>query len=153
MNSVMRAATFPRPQRSAKLFSDFNNLQFASVMALVMFVLLLIFMTIPMPYHDGSTDLPRVLHPTMMRGANREDALRITVSRDGQAYLGSERVVVEDISAKLKDRLKDSDIEKKVYITADARARWATVKLVLEQVREAGILRVAFLATERHFYQ
>jgi hypothetical protein len=36
-----------------------------------------------------------------------------------------------------------------VYIIADMRARWSTVKIVLEGVRSAGIIRVAFLADQR----
>jgi len=45
--------------------------------------------------------------------------------------------------------LQDRDVERKVYIHADNRAQWGTVKLVLNGVSEAGILRVAFLAYQR----
>jgi biopolymer transport protein ExbD len=49
----------------------------------------------------------------------------------------------------IADRVKDKSIERKIYIRADARARWGTVKVVLDGVRAAGILRVAFLVDSR----
>lgn len=149
MLSAMRTAAFPKPQRSLRLFSDFNNLQFASVMALVMFAVLLTFLVETKPFHGFGPDLPKVLHPVSMPGANREDATRIAVTRDGKVYFGSAQVETSAISGKLKDRLKDRYVERKVYITADARTYWKTVNLVLQQVREAEILRVVFLVDQR----
>jgi len=141
-----------KSRTSPKLFSDFNTLQFASVMGIVFFVLLLIFMTIPVGPHRGAVvDLPEVLHPAAMRGANREDAMLITVTRDGKAYFGSERVNSVDLPAKIQERLRDREVERKVYIVADMRARWAAVALVLDGVRRAGIVRVAFLAHQASF--
>ncbi len=146
---VMRVAAFPKARRSLKLCSDFNKLQFASVMAIVVFVILLIFMTIPAPYGGTSVDLPKVLYPVSMRGADREDAMTVNITRDGKVYFGSEQMSVAKTSQEIKDRLKNPEIEHKVYVVADARARWGTVKLVLQGVHDAGILRVAFLANQR----
>ena len=76
-----------RKQRPpSKLFSDFNTLQFASVMGMVLFVILLVFMASPV--HSGR-------------------------------------------------------------VAADMRARWGVVKLALDGVRTAGILRVAYVAYQR----
>ena len=137
-----------KSRTSPKLFSDFNTLQFASVMGLVVFVVLLIFMTIPPGHHGLSVDLPKVLHPVAMRGAEREDAMRVAVTRDGNIYFGSDRIDPADLLAKIQERLKDREVERKVYIVADMRARWGMVKLALDSVRGAGIIRVAFLANE-----
>jgi biopolymer transport protein TolR len=138
-----------KSRTSPRLFSDFNTLQFASVMAMVVFVMLLVFMTITTPYHHGgSVDLPKVLHPVAMRGADREDAMKVAITRDGKVYFGTEQVRVADLTAKIQDRLKDREVERKVYIVADMRARWGGVKLALDGVRSAGIIRVAFLADE-----
>jgi len=147
----MRTTTFPKPRRPLKIFSDFNTLQFASVMGLVVFVLLLVFMTIPTGSYGVSAGLPKVLHPVAMPGANREDAMKISILRDGHVYFGADRVAPANLPGKISDRLKDRDVERKVYITADARARWGTVKLVLQAVHDAGILRVAFLVDQRRF--
>ncbi len=132
-----------------KLFSDFNTLQFASVMAIVVFVMVLVFMTIPTGHHGVSGDLPKVSHPIAMPGALREDVIKVTILRDGKIYFGGERINAIDVNAKIEDRLRDRDVERKIYIVADGRARWGTVKDVLAGVREAGIIRVAFLVDQR----
>jgi biopolymer transport protein ExbD len=84
--AAMHVTTFQKPRRSPKLFSDFNTLQFASMMSLVVFVILLVFMTFPVDHHGGSVDLPKVLHPVSMPGANRGDAMIVTITRDGKVY-------------------------------------------------------------------
>jgi biopolymer transport protein ExbD len=132
-----------------RLFSDFNTLQFASVMGIVVFIILLVFMTIPTDHHGVSVDLPQVAHPVSMPGARREDAMKVTVLRDGKVYFGSDQVNVINLPAKIQDTLEDRDVERKVYVEADSRAHWGTVKLVLDGVRSAGITRVAFLADQR----
>lgn len=134
---------------SSRLFSDFNTLQFASVMAMVVFVLLLVFMTIPPHQYGVSADVPKVLHPISMSGAMREDAMKITVMRDGDVFFGVDRIDPTYLPEKIADHLKDRGAERKVYITADTRARWGAVKVVLDGVRSAGIIRVAFLADEK----
>ena len=118
-------------------------------MAMVVFVMLLVFMTVPTHYRGVSVDLPKVSHPVSMRGADREDAMKVTITRDGKAYFGNEQIRSGDLPAKIQDRLKDRDVERKVYIVADMRARWGTVKMVLDGVRSAGIIRVAFLVDQR----
>ena len=132
------------------LFSDFNTLSFAGVMTIVMFVLLLIFMVVqPRPYHHGSVDLPKVWHSIPMPGAQREDCMTVSVTRDGKIYFGSDRIAPEQVPDRIAEHLKDRDVERKVYIRADMRAKWGTVKLVLDGVRSAGVLRVAFMAYQR----
>jgi biopolymer transport protein ExbD len=132
-----------------KLFSDFNTLQFAGVMAMVAFVLLLMFMTVPTASSRFSADLPSVSHPVSMPGALREDAMLITVLRDGQVYFGNDRVRSDDLAQKIQSRLKDRDVERKVYVKADLHAHWGTVKSVLHGVHSAGVIRVAFIVYER----
>ena len=134
-----------KSRTSPRLFSDFNTLQFATVMAMVVFVILLMFMTAPTGHHGVSADVPRVSHPISMPSALREDAMKITILRDGQVYFGVDRVRSGDLVQKIQDRLKNREVEHKVYIVADMRARWGIVKVVLGGVRSAGILRVAFL--------
>jgi biopolymer transport protein ExbD/biopolymer transport protein TolR len=137
-------------RRSSQLFSDFNNFQFAGAMGMVLFVVLLLFMTDSSHYHHrGSVDLPKVIHPVSMPSANREDAMIVSVTRDGKVYFDTEQVRPSDLPRKIADRLKDRSVERKVYVQADMRARWGAVKLALDGVRAAGILRIAFLVFER----
>jgi biopolymer transport protein ExbD/biopolymer transport protein TolR len=137
-----------KSRTSPKLFSDFNTLPFASVMAMVVLVMMLVFMAMPTPHYGISADLPKVSHPISMRGALREDVMQITIFRDGKVYFDNEQVFPLFVGEKIQARLKDSDVERKVYIRADSRARYGTVKVVLDGVRSAGIVRVAILADQ-----
>jgi biopolymer transport protein ExbD/biopolymer transport protein TolR len=84
-----------------------------------------------------------------MPGADREDAMVVNVTRDGKVYFSVEQVNPENLSQKIENRLKDQSVERKVYVKADMRARWGTVKQVLDSVRAAGLMRVAFLVDQR----
>jgi len=84
-----------------------------------------------------------------MPGALREDVLKVTILRDGRVYFGADRVDAAALRQKIAERLNDRGAERRVYIVADARAEWGTVKIVLDGVRSAGILRVAFLVDQR----
>jgi biopolymer transport protein ExbD len=137
-------------RRSEKLFSDFNTLQFASVMSMVVFVLLLAFMTQTTPHHGISVDLPKAWHPTSMPGALREDAMRITITRDEHVFFRSDQVTLSALPERVREHLKDSDTERNVYIAADMRVHWGTVKLVVDSIRSAGVSRVIFLVHQRN---
>jgi len=45
------------------------------------------------PHHGLSADLPRVLHPVAMPGALRDDAMLVSIMRDGKVYLAANRSV------------------------------------------------------------
>lgn len=145
----MGAAMIRKPFKSAKLFSDFNTLQFGAVMAIVVFVLLLVFMVETKPCGSVSADLAKVSRPISMRNALREDVMKVWIMRDGMVYFGSDRIDPDSLAEKIKDRLNDRGMERKVYIAPDARARWGSVETVLDGVRSAGIIRVAFLTDQR----
>jgi len=88
---------------------------------MVVLVPLLICMVQTTPTHGLNADLPRVSHPTTMPNANREDALKVVIMRDGKVYFGSDQVSVDSLRDKIGDRLEDHSVERKVYITADTR--------------------------------
>jgi biopolymer transport protein TolR len=117
----------------------------ASALAAVGFVLLVVMMIAPQPHYGYGPDLPHVLHPVSMAGASREDAMVIAVMRDGAVYFGRDKVQPELLPSKILERLRDHTVEPRVYIRADGRVWYRTVKEVLDGVRSAGIERVAFL--------
>src|SRR5690242_18639706 len=49
--------------------------------------LTLFFMTAPTYHHSISYDLAKVKHPLPMRGADREDAIKVFILRDGQVFI------------------------------------------------------------------
>jgi biopolymer transport protein ExbD len=138
-----------RARGSEKLFSSIDATAFASVLVVLLFILMTTGTMAYNPHRGVSADLPKVLHPVAMRGALREDAMKITILRDGKVYFGAEQIYRRSLSTKIQQWLKNREVERKVYIVADGRARWGTVKETLEGVRSAGIIRVAFLADQR----
>src|SRR5262249_52184935 len=73
----------------------------------VMLVLLIIFMVItPMLQKDVSVDLAQVNNPEQMTDADKEDALVVAITRQGDVFFG--RDIVKDTSQltnKIKDRI------------------------------------------------
>ena len=132
-----------------KLIAGIDSSALASILIVVVFILLAAEAMVSPPHHGISVDMPKAWHPVSMPGVLRDDAMKVTVMRDGRVYFGFDRINPDDLAAKIQDRLKDRGVEWKVYIVADQRARWGTVKDVLDGVRSAGILRVAFLVYQR----
>ena len=129
-----------------KLFCNID----ASALAAIGFVLLVVMMIVPsQPHHGYGPDLPHVLHPVSMAGADREDAMVISILRDGVVYFGVDRVSPERLPSKILDRLRDHTVEPRVYMRADRRVFYRNAKEVLDGVRLAGIERVAFLVDQR----
>jgi biopolymer transport protein TolR len=89
-------------------------------------------------------DSARTSHPIAMSGAIREDALFVTVTRDGVVWFEHGRMNSDGLTRALHQGLSQG-AEPKVYIRADKRARYGAVKRALDSVRAAGIERIAFL--------
>jgi biopolymer transport protein ExbD len=138
-----------KSQNASKLFSGIDTTAFASIMVALVFIELAAGAMSYNPHHGSSADLPKVLHPASMPGALRDDVMLVSITRDGKVYFGSEQIVPDYMAEKIQARLADRDVERKVYIRTDARARYGTVKTVLDGVRSAGLIRVAFLVDQR----
>ena len=138
-----------KSQNVPKLFSGIDTTAFAAVMVVLVFVELIAGTMSYNPHHGMSIDVPRILYPIAMPGAMRDDVMQVSITHDGKVFFGSDQIVPDYLTEKIQARLTDLDVERKVYIRADARARFGTVKIVLDGVRSAGIIRVAFLADQR----
>ncbi len=120
-----------------------------SALAAVLFVLLFSFMMLTeTPHYGVSADLPKVWHPIPMRGANREDALIVSILRDGTMYFGKDKTKPSDLPAQIREGL-GRGAEKKIYVRADKRLRYRTVLEVLDAIHSAGVEKIAFLAYQR----
>jgi biopolymer transport protein TolR len=129
----------------AKVNSDIN----VTPMVDVMLVLLIIFMVItPMLQKGISVDMAKVNNPTPMEDADKEDALLVSVMRDGTVYFGSDKVPVDSLTSKVKDRLTNK-VNKEVYLKADARAHFGNVVQVVDAVRAAGVDDLGLLTDQR----
>ena len=129
----------------AKVNSDIN----VTPMVDVMLVLLIIFMVItPMLQHGVSVELAKVNNPEQMPDADKEDALLVAVMRDGTVYFGSDKLPVDQLTGKVKDRLANKT-DKRVYVKADARAKFGAVVEVVDNVRAAGVDQLGLLTDQK----
>jgi biopolymer transport protein TolR len=129
----------------SKVNSNIND----TPMVDVMLVLLIIFMVItPMLQKGVSVDMAKVNSPAPMPDADKEDALLISIMRDGKIYFGSDRVDADQLTAKVKDRLANK-VDKRVFIKSDARARYGNVVEVVDNVRSAGVDDVGLLTEQK----
>jgi biopolymer transport protein ExbD/biopolymer transport protein TolR len=119
-------------------------------MADVMLVLLIIFMVVtPMLQRGVSVDLAKTDNPQQMPDADKEDALLVAVMRDGKTFFGTQKVDnVADLTGIVKDRIANR-MDKRVYIRADARAKYGRVVEVVDNVRAAGVDQLGLLTEQR----
>jgi len=98
---------------------------------------------------------PTSVNSFRLPDADRDDAVILTVTRDGQLFVGhlliepNDRVDLVMVVDKVKDRLANR-IDKTVYVRADARARYGTVDHLFSQLRTAGVDLVGLLTSGRN---
>ncbi|HYL09977.1 MAG TPA: biopolymer transporter ExbD [Candidatus Acidoferrales bacterium] len=121
-------------------------------MADIMLVLLIIFMVVtPLLQKGMSVDLARVSNPIDMQAADRDDAIIVAVTRDGNIYLGTTKTQKEDLANQVKDLLANR-LDKTVFVKSDGRAKYGVVVSVVDEVRSAGVDKLGLL-TERTLEQ
>jgi biopolymer transport protein ExbD/biopolymer transport protein TolR len=116
----------------------------------VMLVVLIIFMVItPMLSKSVPVDKALTRNPITMPDADKEDAVIVAVTRDGQVFLspGLQKVDVNDLAPKVKDLLQGR-ASKMVYINADARAKYSTVEDVVDNLRAGSVDEVGLLTEQ-----
>ncbi len=115
----------------------------------VMLVLLIIFMVItPMLQHDVSVDLAKVNNPQLMPDAEKEDALVVAITRDGGIFFSRNKINPAELTDQVRDRLTNR-VDKRVYIRADARAKYSSVVEVVDNVRAAGVDQLGLLTDQK----
>lgn len=119
----------------------------------VLIVLLAIFMvsTEPLDYHRwglGYVDLPLGVFLSAEPKAIREDAIRISLARDGEVFFRESKVSVEHLPVLIRSAVQ-AGAERKAYFAVDARARYGDTRVVVERISEGGIQEISFLANKR----
>jgi biopolymer transport protein ExbD len=118
----------------------------------VMLVLLIIFMVItPMLTKGVSVDLVKTKNPIAMQAEDKEDAIVISVTRNGSVFLspGNLKLTADQLPERVRDLLTNK-VDKTVYIRADARARYETVEDVVDNLRAAGTSEIGLITEEPH---
>ncbi|MGC2743145.1 MAG: biopolymer transporter ExbD [Candidatus Angelobacter sp.] len=115
----------------------------------VMLVLLIIFMVITPMLHPGvPVDLAKTMNPIAMTDASRPDALILSVMRDGQMFLGSERVTGDALTRKVRATVA-TRADKTVYVRADERTRYGVLVNAVDDLRSAGVDQLGLLMEQR----
>ncbi len=111
----------------------------------VMLVLLIIFMVItPMLSKGVSVDKVKTMNPIAMQAAEKEDAVLVAVTRNGDVFLGSKKIAPAELPGKVKDLLTGR-LDKTVFVSCDSRARYEKVVDVVDNLRAAGVDNIGLL--------
>jgi biopolymer transport protein ExbD len=116
----------------------------------VMLVLLIIFMVItPMLTKGVQVEKVKAKNAIAMQAADKEDAILVAVSRNGQIFLspGNKQLEPADLPDKVRDLLTNR-LDKTVYIKADKRAKYEGVEDVIDNLRSAGVSDLGLLTEE-----
>jgi len=104
----------------------------------LVFVLLIIFMiTTPLMEQQLPVDLPKSSTPLTTSLPDPKSILTLTLSKDGSALLGSEKIRLDQLTSVLTQR-RARDPELVVSLRADSTLPYETVFRALEAVRSAG---------------
>ncbi len=117
----------------------------------VMLVLLIIFMVItPMLNKGVAVDKVKTKNAIAMQAADKEDAILIAITRNGQFWLspGNNQIRIEDIAEKVRD-LQTNKLDKTVYIRADARSKYEAVEDVVDNLRAAGVDQIGLITEQQ----
>jgi biopolymer transport protein ExbD/biopolymer transport protein TolR len=118
----------------------------------VMLVVLIIFMVItPMLNKGANIELPKARNPIALPDADKEDAVKVSITRDGQVFLspGLERVNAEDLAPKVRDLLQNKvGSERTVYLRADGRSKYEKVEDVVDNLRSGGVDQLGLLTEQ-----
>jgi biopolymer transport protein ExbD len=116
-------------------------------MADIMLVLLIIFMVITPMLHPGQpVNMANAPNAEKMPFADRDDAIIVAVTRDGNFFLspGNREVALGQLSNDVKD-LVATRFDRTVYIRSDARAKYGDVVSAVDQLRASGIENIGML--------
>jgi len=116
----------------------------------VMLVLLIIFMVItPLLTKGVDVEKYRSKNAIAMKAADKEDAVLVAVTRNGQVFLspGNKQTTAEDLPSKVRDLLTNK-LDKTVYIKADRRAKYEAVEDVVDNLRAAGVDQLGLLTEQ-----
>ena len=146
MTGTVGNAVGKRRHRRHGVMADIN----VTPMVDVMLVLLIIFMVItPMLSKGVNVNLVKTHNDIKMQEADKEDAILIAVTRDGRAFLSPGNLLIQpdQLAGKVKD-LQQNRSDKTVYIKADARARFASVTDVIDNLRTAGVDQLGLITED-----
>ena len=111
----------------------------------VILVLLIIFMVAaPLATVDINVDLPSSTAAPQQRP---DEPVYVTLRQDLSVTIGNDRVSRDDLAAAL-DTATSSDREQRMFLRADQAVPYGELMALLNQLRQAGYLKVALVGLE-----
>ncbi len=72
----------------------------------------------------------------------------VAVERDGTVYWRDDRTIASKLASAIQDGLANG-AERRIYVKADARVKYAHVIEVLDSIHSAGVKDVTFIVDNR----
>jgi biopolymer transport protein ExbD len=97
-------------------------------------------------------DKVKTKNPVTMQAADKEDAILISVTRNGGVFLSPGNIKLSGPD-QLPERVRDlltNRVDKTVYIVGDARAKYSIVEDVVDNLRAAGVNEIGLITEEPH---
>ncbi len=119
----------------------------------IMLVLLIIFMVVtPMLQHGVTVNLPKDLsNPEEDQKIIKDTSVVISIPKDGEFYLGKDKVTMEQVKDKVQKMLESvkKEEDKVVYIKSGVDVSYGDVVNVINEVRALGIDKIGLVADKK----
>lgn len=127
----------------------------------IMLVLLIIFMVVtPLLQHGVTVNLPKDLrNPEEDQRIIKDDAIVIAIPKDGEYYLGKEKITMDqtgkDMDQSDKDKIKrmldniKKEEDKVVYIKSGVGVSYGEVVNIINVVRAFGVDKIGLVADKK----
>ena len=103
--------------------------------------------TTPILKKGISVKMPVTTNAVSVPKADEENSLIVTITRDGNLYLGASPIAFGDLAKKVEGSLSNR-ADKTVYIKADSRSSYASVIKVLDSLRTTGVEELTLLTAQ-----
>lgn len=145
----MRATAWRPSKALRKRRGAYLSLLDASGIAALFVFFLAIYLVRSSATHGArpSVDLAPVHNAKPLSAALKEDAITVVVSRDGRLYFRNTRVSPADLPGLIRTAYEHG-AERKVYLKADARAKYSDVERAIDLIRQSGVQDVAILVEQ-----
>ena len=95
-----------------------------------------------------TVELPVTTNAVPAPKADKQDSLIVTVTYDGNVYLGIDRIRPTELTERVKRALSNR-ADRTIYVKADARTAYRNLVVVLDSVSTAGVEGLTFLTAQR----
>jgi biopolymer transport protein ExbD/biopolymer transport protein TolR len=124
-----------RDGKTQTTLAEINMIPFIDIVL----VLLIIFMvTAPVIQSGIEVNVPR----TQLVRQISEERLVVTIDKEQKVYLQSAPVLVDELGAKIREKLVDPS-RQSVYLLADQAVPWGTLAVVMDKLKLAGVENIS----------